>query len=83
MTEFLAILTLYYACSVAAETRPLSHAELVQCTATYNSVKHHFLPEDTGAGRHDAYLGFKRWEQDNPALVAQAEQAARRQLGLN
>lgn len=85
MSEFLAILALYYICDSVASVRPMSGEELLHCTKAYETVKTYFVPDFDLAPpgslarfeqmRH-GYLGFKAWEADNPVLVETMRQEA-------
>ncbi|WP_430449343.1 hypothetical protein [Rhodophyticola sp.] len=79
MSEFLAVLALYYACDATAATRPMSPQEMQACTATYDTVKTYFVtgfdlaPRGTlerFAQMTAAYAAFKDWEDSNSDLVA-------------
>lgn len=86
MTEFLKLLAIYYMCDSAAALRPLSPEEYMGCQRTYETVKSYFSglqDDDVGfaARNRTAYIGFKTWEGENAALVAQMRADARAQMG--
>lgn len=78
MTEFLAILSIYYMCDAAAATRALTAEEVSFCTQRYEAVKNHFRDDEQAipgtpeyaAETRAAYEEFKNWEAANPDLVA-------------
>ena len=76
MTDFLAMMALYYACSGEAEFGRLTQQERFACNALYQDVKRAFLdeqalermsPQDHALG----YARFKAWEHENAGLVAE------------
>lgn len=72
MSEFVAILALYYVCDSAAATNTLSHAEVMECMTHYDAVKSYFAaPDSTASSPQTAYLDFKQWERANPRIVAE------------
>ncbi|MEL7212906.1 MAG: hypothetical protein AAGK92_09610 [Pseudomonadota bacterium] len=85
MSDFLAILALYYICDSTAALRPMSGEEIRRCTDTYETVKTYFVPSFDLAPpgslarfeqMQKGYLGFKSWEADNPDIVAHLRQEA-------
>ena len=78
MTELFRLLTLFYACDVAAETEFPSPAEWARCMGHYHEIKAHFTPELTGPqAQIEGYRRWKAWEADNAALVEQMREKAR------
>ena len=72
MTELLRLLSLFYACDVAAETRFPSPSEWARCMGHYHAVKAHFADDLTGAeAQIEGYRRWKAWEKANPVLVAE------------
>ncbi|MDA7426356.1 hypothetical protein [Thalassococcus lentus] len=90
MTNFLAMMTLYYMCDQAAAFRGLTPDEVTNCMANYERMKLEFIDERPAAlGSAErakqirlGYRGFKAWEAANPELVLQMRQEARIALGL-
>lgn len=89
MSEFLAVLAVFYMCNASAEVRVLSAGEAVACNGAFEMVKAHFArapPPGTSRSSkpnvHDtgAYLAFKRWEIDNAELVEEMQREARFEL---
>ena len=90
MTEFIALLTLYYGCDALVSVRPLSlnPEDLGRCMGVYEAVKSEFsegpLPppgtRDAEAQRRQAYAAFKAWELDNGDLVTTLRQEAREKI---
>ncbi|WP_224825480.1 hypothetical protein [Cognatishimia sp. MH4019] len=89
MSDFLAVLALYYICDSTAALRPMSGEEVLRCTQTYETVKTYFVPSFDLAPRgslarfeqmQHGYLGFKSWEADNPDIVADLRQKAERAI---
>ncbi len=85
MSEFLAILALYYMCDATAVTRPMSMEEVQACTQTYDSVKTYFVPDfdlapEGSLARFEqmteAYVAFRAWQAANPDLVTEMRQDA-------
>ncbi|WP_415403660.1 hypothetical protein [Tateyamaria sp. SN3-11] len=71
MTELLRIMVLYYSCDMAAAVQPLTPDEAARCIAHYREIKRHFAQGETGPRANvTGYLGFKTWEAENAALVA-------------
>ncbi|WP_415921053.1 hypothetical protein [Tateyamaria sp. SN6-1] len=72
MTELFRLLSLFYACDVAAETRFPSPDEWARCMGHYHAVKEHFAEDLNGpAAQIEGYRRWKAWEDANPALVAE------------
>ncbi len=78
MSDFMALLELYYACDVAAATRALNTSEVTQCLDHYAAVKSYFAPLEPLAdiGTHEradqertAFAAFKSWEIEHSDLV--------------
>ena len=79
LSDFIALLTLYYTCDALVVHRPLSlnPEELAQCMGYYEAVKAEFAdgplaPPGTRtaeAQRRAAYAAFKAWELENGTLV--------------
>jgi hypothetical protein len=78
MAQFLALLTLYYACDSVAGKRPMTSSEVLLCMEHYSAVKSHFdvAPNSAGADSSEragsnraAYLAFKTWEVEHADLV--------------
>lgn len=89
MSEFLAVLAFYYICDSTAALRPMSAEEVMRCTKAYETVKTYFVPDFELAPRGSlarfsqmqaGYKGFKAWETDNPALVADMRSAAEQSI---
>lgn len=85
MSEFLAILALYYLCDATAVMRPMSMEEVQACTRTYDAVKTYFVAEfdlappgslERFQQMNDAYIAFSAWQAANPDLVAEMRQQA-------
>ena len=72
MTELLRLLSLFYACDVAAETQFPTPSEWARCMGHYHAVKEHFADDLSGpAAQIEGYKRWKAWEDANPALVAE------------
>ena len=72
----MALLAIYYHCSVLAEDGLLSQPERFACNDTYQEIKRRFLDEELSPGQmfspqqnRVAYLRFKLWEADNADVV--------------
>ena len=85
MTELLALLSFYYACSGPAITGELTQGERFACNRAYQAAKVLFLdPADrpglneefTRAQNIEAYRRFKAWERANPDLVQEMKARA-------
>ena len=93
--ETLALISSYFLCSEAAETRLLDRAEVEACTSTYTAVKLSFLsdvdPTDyaamTAVERAEVnqrgYAAYVSWRAANPTLVSEMEADARHQLSTS
>lgn len=79
MSEFLRLLSLYYACEIAAETHFPSPEEWTRCMGYYHEVKVHFADDLNGAAAQiEGYRRWKEWEAMNPQLVETLRDRARR-----
>ncbi|MEM7631692.1 MAG: hypothetical protein AAF227_06705 [Pseudomonadota bacterium] len=72
MTDLLRLLSLFYACDVAAETTFPTPDEWARCMGHYHAVKAHFAGDLTGPqAQIEGYRRWKAWEDANPALVTE------------
>lgn len=78
MSDFMALLELYYACDIAAATRALDTVEVTLCLDHYAAVKSYFAPLEPLAdvGTHEradqerlAFSAFKSWETEHSEVV--------------
>ena len=78
MTELLRLLSLYYACDVAAETQFPSPTEWARCMGHYHAVKMAFAWDLTGPeAQIEGYRRWKTWEAENGDIVADLRSRAR------
>ena len=78
MTDLLRLLSLFYACDVAAETEFPTPTEWARCMAHYHAVKAHFADGMSGPqAQIEGYRRWKAWEDANPALVAELRSRVR------
>ena len=72
MTDLIRLLSLFYACDVAAETQFPSPQEWATCMGHYHAVKAHFADDLSGPqAQIEGYRRWKAWEAAHPALVAE------------
>lgn len=72
MTDLLRLLSLFYACDVAAETTFPTPDEWARCMGHYHAVKAHFAGDLTGPqAQIEGYRRWKAWEAENALLVAE------------
>ncbi|KUF09654.1 hypothetical protein [Pseudoponticoccus marisrubri] len=89
MSQFTALISLYYLCDQAAATRGLDADEVTRCMANYERLKMHFVEKPharqgspaRAAQIREGYAGFKAWEAANSTLVADLRARARAHLG--
>ncbi|MEM8802846.1 MAG: hypothetical protein AAGF55_09965 [Pseudomonadota bacterium] len=83
MMEFLTLLSIYYNCTALAEQGLLTRSERIECNASYQQVKRHFVGQPTDAllsheQNVNAYRKFKSWEAENAQLVQDLKSYAAR-----
>lgn len=80
MPEIVTLLSVYYICAAQAAEGLLTQRERFACNETYQQAKRLFLEDEalrrpgsvlTPQQNTRAFLRFKTWERENPALVAE------------